>query len=129
MNAMDLRPYIEGRRRRAADERKRTESKRLRLVRILRKVAPKIAEEFGLRRVWLFGSWAWGTPHRRSDVDVAVEGLAPGKWIDAWGRMDELLRAIAGDRTSEADLRQVETFPDWARAKIVSKGILLYARE
>jgi predicted nucleotidyltransferase len=25
-------------------------------------------------RVWLFGSFAWGQPHERSDVDLLVEG-------------------------------------------------------
>jgi predicted nucleotidyltransferase len=28
------------------------------------------------RRVWLFGSFAWGEPGERSDVDLLVEGCA-----------------------------------------------------
>ncbi len=38
--------------------------------------AAREAKALGASEVWLFGSWAWGTPTPASDVDVLV--VAPG---------------------------------------------------
>jgi predicted nucleotidyltransferase len=41
--------------------------------------------EFGASRVYLFGSLAReGRFHERSDVDLAVEGIAPERFFKAW---------------------------------------------
>lgn len=35
-----------------------------------------LRQRFGAERVWLFGSFAWDTPHAGSDIDLAVRGVA-----------------------------------------------------
>ena len=38
----------------------------------IQKVADKIAKEFKPEKIILFGSWAWGTPNKDSDVDLFI---------------------------------------------------------
>ncbi len=50
-----------------------------------RQVAQMLVREFGANRVYLFGSLAQeGRFHERSDVDLAVEGIAPEHFYKAW---------------------------------------------
>ena len=55
--------------------------------------ARALALDFGVRRVWLFGSLAWGDPHQESDVDLLVEGLDPELAGGAERRVAELVEA------------------------------------
>jgi predicted nucleotidyltransferase len=41
-------------------------------MRLIRRYARAIAEEFQPDKIILFGSYAWGTPHQDSDVDLLV---------------------------------------------------------
>jgi predicted nucleotidyltransferase len=41
-------------------------------MRVIRRYARAIAQEFGPERIILFGSYAYGTPHEDSDVDLLV---------------------------------------------------------
>jgi len=51
-----------------------------------------LKEKFDAREAYLFGSLRGDSPwHERSDVDIAVEGLAPGRYIDALVTLYELL--------------------------------------
>lgn len=51
-----------------------------------------LKERFGARKVYVFGSVTGGTPwHDRSDVDIAVEGLAPQDYMRALSALYELL--------------------------------------
>jgi len=44
-----------------------------------------LVREFGASRVYLFGSLARGDQfYERSDVDLAVDGIAPGRFFKAW---------------------------------------------
>ncbi len=44
-----------------------------RYKRALRRVMPRLAEEYGVRSLALFGSFVRGTQNTRSDLDVLVE--------------------------------------------------------
>jgi predicted nucleotidyltransferase len=73
-----------------------------------------LKEQFGVRQVYLFGSLAGQSPwHSRSDIDLAVEGLAPDKYIPAlstlWGLLPEGL---------ELDLITLETAPPELVARV-----------
>src|SRR5205809_4985366 len=46
-------------------------------VRVIRRYARAIAEEFHPDKIILFGSYAYGTPHEDSDVDLLVV-MPPG---------------------------------------------------
>jgi len=51
-----------------------------------------LKERFGARRVILFGSLAGQGPwHGRSDIDLAVEGLAPDEFFAAYSACRDLL--------------------------------------
>lgn len=50
-----------------------------------RRAAHVLVREFGASRVYLFGSLAQeGWFHERSDVDLAVEGIASERFFKAW---------------------------------------------
>ena len=73
----------------------------------------------GVRRVWLFGSFAWGGAHEGSDVDLAVEGLP----ADAlWPAQGQLL----GAAPCSVDLVRIEEAPPALASRIRGKGRLLY---
>src|SRR5438093_10407274 len=51
-----------------------------------------LKEKFGACKVYVFGSLAGQSPwHSRSDIDLAVEGLAPSQYISALTELYELL--------------------------------------
>jgi predicted nucleotidyltransferase len=96
---------------RAAMEKARQEAERL---------AKILADEFGVERVYLFGSFAWGVEVRPdSDIDLAVEGLPPRQFFKAYGRLERA--------TSYAfDLVPLEQARPRLREQILKSGILVY---
>ena len=52
----------------------------------LRKAVAAIAEDFQLDAVWIFGS-ALENEQTAADIDLAVEGLAPERFFDFYGRL------------------------------------------
>lgn len=96
---------------RAAAEAARAEAKRL---------AQILADEFGVKRVYLFGSFAWGFETRPdSDIDLAVEGLPPEKFFKAYGRLENTTRYAF-------DLVPLEQARSRLRERILKSGIVLY---
>lgn len=82
-----------------------------------------LKERYGVRQVYLFGSLAGQSPwHSRSDIDLAVEGLPPEKYVRAlselWGLLPEGL---------ELDLVTLEDAPAELAARISSSSINLSA--
>lgn len=96
---------------RAIAERARAEAVRL---------AQLFAVEFGVQRVYLFGSLAWGPEFRPdSDIDLAVEGLPRGQLLNAVGALET---------ASEygVDLVLLEKTTAALRELILTSGTLLY---
>jgi len=98
------------------------EARRLALA--IRRLLPALVEvlvgEFGVRRVVLFGSLTKGIAHRDTDVDLAVEGLAPEQYFAALTRCAEVARR-------NVDLVPIdEAQPDLLRI-ITTKGEVLHA--
>jgi predicted nucleotidyltransferase len=76
-----------------------------------------LKETFGARQVYLLGSLAGQSPwHSRSDIDLAVEGLAPDRYISALTACYALLPAGV-----ELDLITLETAPTEIVAKAKRK--------
>ena len=73
----------------------------------------------GARRVWLFGSLAWGVPHERSDIDLAVEGLPKDQFWEAYG-------AVLDEAPSDFNLVEVEHIDAGFAARIRDHGRLLH---
>jgi predicted nucleotidyltransferase len=77
------------------------------------------AEEFGVKSVWLFGSAAKDET-TATDIDIAIEGLAPEKFFDFYGRLFfELPKPV--------DLVDLSQNPPIA-AIVREKGVRIYER-
>jgi predicted nucleotidyltransferase len=99
-------------------------------MRVIRRFARQVAERFEPDKIILFGSYAYGTPHADSDVDILV--IMPARnqidqavrirWdVPARFPMDLLVRTPATMkwRLAEGDLFHTE---------IVTKGKVLYEK-
>lgn len=94
----------------------------------IRRFARQIAERFQPHQIYLFGSYAYGTPHAESDVDLLV--VMPASDV-----VNMAIRiSLAFDRPFSFDLivrtpKQLERElrdEDWFLREIVEKGKLLY---
>jgi len=85
----------------------------------LRETIANIAKDFPLSAVWLFGS-ALADEDASVDIDLAVEGLAPEKFFEFYGRLFmELPKPV--------DLVDLSQNPPIA-AIIREKGVRIYER-
>jgi predicted nucleotidyltransferase len=76
-----------------------------------------LREHFGARQVILFGSLAGQSPwHAQSDVDLAVERLAPTAFFDAYSACRDLL-----PQGAELDLVVLEKVSPEMRARILGE--------
>jgi len=87
------------------------------------KCARFLATTYKVQRVWLFGSLVQPQEaHDRSDMDLAVEGLAPADYFAALAAIYDLV-----EPGIEIDLVAMETAQIPLRQHILSKGLTLYA--
>ena len=87
--------------------------------------ASAIAKHFDVQRVYLFGSVLREDDYfyERSDIDLAVEGLAPGKYFPMLVMLDRKVES-----PFEINAVTLETCDETLKQKILSEGELLYAR-
>ena len=67
----------------------------------IQSMADKIAQEFKPEKIILFGSWAWGTPHEDSDVDLFIVKESNKK---RWEREYDLRMKLIGNKFPPMDL-------------------------
>src|ERR1700681_1070114 len=99
-------------------------------MRVIRRYARAIAEKFQPEKIILFGSYAYGTPHEESDVDLLV--IMPARnAIDqairiesAFERQFLLDLIVRTPRQMELGLRTDDC--DWFLREITEKGKVLY---
>jgi predicted nucleotidyltransferase len=94
------------------------EETRKQLLTRVHKAAAALRSRFAVRRVVVFGSLAhaaWLIPD--SDVDLAVEGLAPKDYWQAWRMVEEII----GDRP--VDLVEIGSARESLRQAIERNGI------
>ena len=113
-------PYLEATRKRATSPTltPRERFERERLLDRIRDLATVLRKRFHARRVVLFGSLAhaaWFAPD--SDVDLAVEGLAPDAFWEAWRLAEEMIP----DRP--VDLIEIESATPSLRKAIERYGV------
>ena len=82
-------------------------------------IIKKYAHEFSVKSVWLFGS-SLEDERTASDIDLAVEGLAPEKFFDFYGR-------LFFEMPKPLDLVDLEQKTPIA-ALVRKKGIRIYER-
>ena len=84
-----------------------------------------LAARYDVQRVWLFGSLAQAQhAHARTDIDLAVEGLAPVDYFAALAGLYVLVEPGV-----EIDLVPIETAQPTMREHIYCEGLILYATE
>ena len=106
-------------RRRAAERDAGLDERRRALHEAARRAADRLAEDPSVTRVVLFGSVATGRADERSDIDLAVFGLAPERYFRASADAVE----AAG---VEVDLVRVEEAAESLKARIDADGVVLY---
>lgn len=97
-----------------------TDAARELLIALVRDAADLLRDHLDVERVILFGSLVdrgWFSPE--SDVDLAVEGLAPEDYWEAW----RLVESVVGARP--VDLIELEGASDALRRTIERDGIEL----
>jgi len=113
--------YIEGWRRRFEQQRLEDEARAERARQALPQVVA-ILRKYDVKRIIVFGSLLLpGRFHKRSDIDVAVEGLAPKDFFRAYG---ELMMSLDW----RIDLKPFEEVDDFFRGQILERGEVVYAR-
>ena len=78
--------------------------------------ARMLRERFGARRVRLFGSLARGDADETFDVDLAVEGVEPARFFEAWAVAAGLVRR-------KLDLVDLADAPPLLRSRIEEDGV------
>ncbi|TSC77735.1 MAG: DNA polymerase beta domain-containing protein [Parcubacteria group bacterium Gr01-1014_33] len=97
----------------------------------IKEIVQKIVNEYQPEKIILFGSWAWGTPGKDSDVDLFIVKKSEQSQFE---RIREVKRIIFGTDIATDVLvytpEQVErrsALGDPLVKKILSSGRLLYA--
>ncbi len=98
---------------------------------VIRRFAHQVADRFNPDKIILFGSYAYGTPHEDSDVDILV--VMPAR--------NELDRALQISSSIEAPfpldilVRTPENLTwrvaegDWFLREVISRGKVLYEKD
>jgi uncharacterized protein len=95
----------------------------------IQKFADQIAREFKPERIILFGSYAYGTPHDGSDIDLLVVMPLEGSPLDKAIEILRKLRPTFGIDLlvrSPEELKQRLEWNDFFLREVVEKGKLLY---
>ena len=114
-----LAPYVAAWRRRWQAEKEDAQRRRSQALAEAERAAKLLAERHGVRKVVLFGSLAWGRFRAASDIDLAVHGLAPERFIRADA---DLCREIS----ASVDLKLVDDCPPALKRRIAEEGVVLH---
>ena len=91
-------------------------------VESIREVVSPIAREYGVKRVYLFGSYAKGLATEKSDVDLLIEKGKPMSLLKLSGMRQQCQDAL---KTS-VDLLTSTGIEDDFRNRIAGTEVLLY---
>jgi predicted nucleotidyltransferase len=99
-------------------------------MRVIRRFARQVAERFQPEKIILFGSYAYGTPHADSDVDILV--IMPAR-----NELDQVFK-IRCDVPAQFPMDLIVLKPrnvkwrleehDWFLTEIMTKGKVLYEK-
>lgn len=67
----------------AAREEAASEARRQAVFPVVRQAIERARNEGACGRAWLFGSYAWGRPGERSDVDILAEDCPDPFWVSS----------------------------------------------
>jgi predicted nucleotidyltransferase len=114
----ELRRYRRAALAREAAIQQKTAERRAQAWRIAHAAALRLKSDFGAKRVVVFGSLAHAAWfNSRSDIDLAVEGIAPEAFWRAWCALDDLAAGL------EIDLLPWESLPPRLKETITTDGV------
>ena len=100
---------------------------------MIQAMVEKIVSDYAPQKVILFGSYAYGTPHRDSDIDLLIIKDTPERFLERW----VAVRRILSDPARTVPLETLVLTPeevdrrlavgDQFVAEILKKGKVLYA--
>ena len=97
-------------------------------LRVIRQFARAVAERFEPEKIILFGSYAYGTPHDDSDVDILVVMAA---WNEI-SKASKICQTITHHFSLDLIVRTPKNMTwrlkegDWFLREIIEKGKVLY---
>lgn len=91
----------------------------------IRKIVVPIAYSYGVKRLYLFGSYAKGTADEKSDVDLLVEKGRPMSLLKLSGMRQMVQEAL----NLSVDLVTTASIGEEFRNEIAGTEILLYEKE
>lgn len=83
------------------------------------RLARLLADQYRVRAVYLFGSVLTGNVHAGSDLDLAVDGLAPDQFFSAWAHLER-------ETELAVDLVDLNVAPTSLVERVRRDGRLLY---
>ena len=87
-----------------------------------KKIVSPIAREYGVKRVYLFGSYAKGMETEKSDVDLLIEKGEPMSLLKLSGMRQQCQDALQ----TSVDLLTSTGIEDNFRSRIAGTEVLLY---
>ena len=90
------------------------------LLERLRAVQPGLREEYGVRSLWVFGSYTRGDHTASSDVDLLVEFEGPGMTLFKFIDLEQALSQSLG---LKVDLVQRSALHSRIRATVIDEAI------
>lgn len=88
----------------------------------IKKIVVPIAYSYGVKRLYLFGSYAKGTANEKSDIDLLVEKCKPMSLLKLSGMRQMVQEAL----NLSVDLVTTTGIKDDFRKEIAGTEILLY---
>ncbi len=88
----------------------------------IKKIVSPIAREYGVKRVYLFGSYAKGLATEKSDVDLLIEKGKPMSLLKLSGMRQQCQDALQ----TSVDLLTLTGIEDDFRSRIDGTEVLLY---
>lgn len=102
---------------------------------VIAQATRRIVTELEPEEIILFGSYAWGTPHKYSDLDLCVilpdgiQGFDRIEWgVRALNVLNDLNVDVDVLIKTRSDVEMFKTVPASLTRKIVEKGKLLYGQ-
>jgi predicted nucleotidyltransferase len=114
----DYTPYVEGWRQRIAARKEALRRQAVQARAAAARAADLLVDRYGVRRVLLFGSLARGEFREESDIDLAVEGLAKGAYLEALVEVGRLT-------DTPVELKLLEECRGFFLERILREGLVL----
>lgn len=96
----------------------------------IQEVVNKITQEYKPEKIILFGSWAWGTPDRKSDIDLFIVKKSREPRIE---RERQVQRLLLGSQLpidiiiyTPEEVKNRQNINDFFINRIFTKGKVLY---